>query len=125
MRPLMKAGQLISPTYLDWVRGLPCSGCGKEPRNEAHHFPSKGASGGTNDIHVLSVCHSCHRRAEGATVLMNGHRMPPISAEEQTAIVARTFMAFVERGRQHHVDQVMRDIRRWRESVVFTELVPE
>lgn len=51
--------------------------------------------------------------------------MPPIPAEEQTALVTATFMAFVERGRQHQVDQVLRDIRRWRESVVFTELVTE
>lgn len=123
--PILKDGKLLSPTYSEYIRALPCAICGRAPRSQQHHWPTKGAGGTTNDIHSFPVCNDDHRRCEGATVLMSGRRMPPIPAEEQTAIVARTFMAFVERGRQHHVDQVLRDIRRWRESVVFTELVPE
>lgn len=124
--PMMKDGELLSPTYLDFVRSLPCAVCCRQPRNEAHHYPSRGASGATNDLRSMPVCRECHLRCEGANVVVGGRRMPPVPAAEQAALVAATFFKFLEgAGRWHVVEQVLRDIKRWRESRVFTEMVPE
>lgn len=122
---ISKSGELLSPTYLDHVRSLPCAFCQRPPRSQSHHWPTIGSAGSTNDTNALPACLWCHKRCHGETVLMDGKRMPPISVDEQTAMVALVFASFIKRGRQHKVDQVMSDIRRWRESVVFTELVPE
>ncbi len=124
-KPLMKAGELLSPTYSDWVRSQPCSVCGRPPRSEQHHHPGRGERGATHDVRSMPVCRWCHMRCEGQTVLderfNDREPMPPISEVDQRKRVAQTFLSFIETAPWQAVEHVLRDIKRWRDSRVWVE----
>lgn len=122
---ITKSGELLSPVYVEHIRSLACAFCNRAPRSQIHHWPTVGSAGTTDDTASLPACLWCHKRCHGETVIVDGKRMLAIPPGEQTAMVATVFAAFIKRGRWHAVEQVMRDLKRHRESVVFTELVPE
>lgn len=55
-------GRIEDRRYMDWVKTLPCCGCGA-PADDPHHITSVGLKGtGTKvpDYLVVPVCRDCH-----------------------------------------------------------------
>lgn len=99
-----KQGELLSPTYLEWVREQPCAFCpGDGASRDAHHFPTRGASGRTIDLLTASACRRCHQLCDVAE--HNGG----YSRERQRAAVAATWEAFLRRAPRELVHQVLRE----------------
>lgn len=113
---ILKHGDLLVPRYLDWVRALPCAHCGRQPRSEPHHFPSKGASGYTHDLRVTPLCAECHQRAHGQAVWFGNKRLAPLDGNLVTLYVAQTWQRFVEVAPWDTVELVMVEVRRWRSA---------
>jgi hypothetical protein len=112
--PISKHGDLIVQAYRDWVAKLPCAHCGRTPKSEVHHFPSRGASGYTFDLRVTPLCTECHQRAHGQSVWFGNKRLSPIDAGVQTLYVALTWQRFAEVAPLETVELVMVEVRRWR-----------
>lgn len=119
--PLMKDGDLISNAYREWVRSLPCACCGRSPRSEVQHAPTRGASGVTNDLKSHPACRRCHVRCGGQSVVERGQRLPPIPLADQLELVAATFARFWERAPWSTVEKVLVDVKAWRDSRVWIE----
>src|ERR1051325_10822813 len=48
--------------YKNWIRSLPCMGCGREARSEAAHTGSDGGmSMKESDYSCVPLCADCHR----------------------------------------------------------------
>lgn len=122
MTPIIKDGELLSRAYSEWVRSQSCAFCGKAPRSEQHHYPTRGASGATNDLRSAPACRNCHLRCGGQVVTVAGKRMQPYTAIDQAAVVASTFSAFWARAPWHVVLAVLEHIKEWRASRVFIEV---
>jgi hypothetical protein len=122
VEPILKHGELISATYREYVAAQRCAHCGREPKSEVHHFPGRGAAGVIFDLRTCPLCRECHVRAGGGSVWLGSKRLLPIDADKQTSYVAQTWQRFVERAPWAAVDQVFREIRRWREA--RGEMVP-
>jgi len=58
-----KANPTRSKAYRDFVKSLPCCGCGC-PADDPHHIIDAGLGGtmggNASDIHVLPMCRQCH-----------------------------------------------------------------
>jgi hypothetical protein len=120
--PIMKDGELLSPTYADWVRSLPCAFCGRPPRSEQHHYPNRGARGCINDIRSVPACRRCHIRCGGHAVVEKGKRHAPILSLEQELAVALTWLRFHETAPWLVVERVMVDVKTWRDSRIYVEV---
>ena len=60
---ILKANPTRSKAYRDFVKSLPCCGCGA-PAGDPHHIIDCGL-GGTmggkaSDIHTIPLCRKCH-----------------------------------------------------------------
>lgn len=119
--PIEKRGFLLSPSYTMWSRSLSCSVCGRQPPSEHNHAPTRGSLGSRNDLRGHPVCRRCHVRCGGETVVVDGFAMPPVTLEQQLVLVADTFALFWERASWLVVEQVLADIRAWRESRHFVD----
>lgn len=61
IRDLTKRQKIRSEPYLDYVRSLPCVGCGVQGRVHAHHcIADRHGSSKHADISVMPLCPSCH-----------------------------------------------------------------
>lgn len=61
IRDLTKLPKLRSEAYLEWVRSLPCCGCGIVGRNHAHHsIAYRHGSSKHSDLAAMSLCPACH-----------------------------------------------------------------
>lgn len=108
-----KNGDLESPTYLDWIRRQRCYFCDLQAPSSAHHWPTKGSLGYTNDLQTIPVCGRCHMRCHGETV-GEAERLLPIPRTEQHGAPAQCFWRFVTTATHHEYGQVMRELTRWR-----------
>ena len=88
--PIRKQGDLLSETYLAWVRTLDCAVCMAWAPSQPHHWPPKGRVGCTDDTRTMPVCVRCHRRCHGEKV----DGLAPIGTHEQTDAVNRTQIRF-------------------------------
>lgn len=122
--PIVKDGDLLSESFKEWLRGLPCAVCERPAPSEPQHAPTKGAAGSTNDLHAYPTCRKCHLRAEGITVNDHGLLLSPISLEERLDLVRKTWALFFSRAPWSVVEEVMADVKAWRESRVFIEEIP-
>jgi len=53
--------------YLEWIREMPCIGCGVEGRSEAAHTGTDGGmSMKASDYSCVPLCSGCHTQAPGA-----------------------------------------------------------
>jgi hypothetical protein len=120
MAPISKQGSLLCEVWLAFVRRMTCAFCDAPAPSQPHHFPPKGR-GTTDDSKTVPVCARCHMRCHGQRVEGKGS----IPEEEQRAAVAGVRSLFLERASDAEFKQYASDRRRWAESRVFTELVPE
>jgi hypothetical protein len=114
--PILKHGELVIAAYREWVATQSCSHCGRAPRSEVHHFPTRGASGVVFDLRTCPLCLECHRRAGGEIVWFGSKRLMPIDGDKQALYVAQTWQRFVERAPWDVVERVMAEVRRWRQE---------
>ena len=115
--PLAKDGRLESPTWLGFVRRLPCAFCDAPAPSAPHHYPQKRmGSANVDDSRTCPVCTPCHRRCEGEWV--NGN--PPIAHSDQNAAVLTTMASFIRHATAEEFAQFERDRRRWLEGRVFS-----
>jgi len=129
LRVRLVAGQpkpcrMEAPTYLEVVRCMPCSVCGKGvpfyvalaaaseamdlragAQSECNHHPGRGSSGGGSDFEVHPVCgpspFGCHGAITDEKPNEHGHR---VTVEERTRYVADTLLAVmvaIRHGRLH------------------------
>lgn len=62
IRDLSKRPKIVNPAYLDWVRSLPCCGCGIQGRLHAHHsIADRHSSAKHSDLAAMPLCPDCHR----------------------------------------------------------------
>jgi hypothetical protein len=122
--PLMKDGELLSPSYADWVRSDPCKSCSRPPHSEQNHAPTRGAHGCINDLQSHAVCRWCHIRCGGEWVVDRGKRLPPIPLEQQLLWVAETLFDFLGRAPADVLAKVLADIDAWRASRVYVQAIP-
>ena len=112
-----KSGRLESPTYLAWIRRQSCCQCFAHAPSEADHRPPKQMGGAhVNDLYTIPLCHVCHRRVTGDTVVMDGIKLPPVTVVNPDAITAHFFRRFMLEAPPLEVDQVVRDIRRFQDT---------
>lgn len=111
---ILKHGELLLPGYRAWARDQDCQHCRRGPRSDPHHYPTRGHSGVVFDLRICSLCSRCHRRAEGATVTVEGHRLGPIAPELQELYVMESWILFVERAPIAAVIDSMMAITDWR-----------
>lgn len=53
---------LKHPEYLDYVRALPCCGCGVHGQQQAHHnISGRYGSAKCSDFWTMPLCADCHR----------------------------------------------------------------
>lgn len=54
-------GRVEDRAYMDWVKTLPCCGCGV-PADDPHHITGIGKGMGSKvpDYFVIPVCRKCH-----------------------------------------------------------------
>lgn len=109
--PISKTCDLLSPTYLEWIRAQPChfgsEACGQ---TQPHHFPGKGRGGHTNDLATIPVCGVEHDRCHGITVVQRGIKRRPIPDALQHTAVLVTFWQFWEEAPISTKQLVMADI---------------
>jgi len=122
-KPQSKSGACRSPTYASWIRHQACAFCDHPAPSEHHHFPGRGRSGATNDLCSLPVCHLCHLRCGGQTVVdpANGERMGPIDEPMQEAFALGYFRRFFFTASQSDVAKVYEDLMKWRTSLVWID----
>lgn len=118
--PIAKSGSLNCKTWLAFVRRMGCAFCDAPAPSQAHHHPPKGR-GVTDDSKTIPVCVRCHMRCHGQLV----EGKAPLPAEEQVAAVNGVRSLFMERASEAEFKQYVADRRRWVDSRVFCELVPE
>lgn len=111
-----KDGRLESAVYLEFVRGLDCIHCNHPRRSEAHHYPPKGRRAAWSDLRVMPLCLRCHQRAHGQAVVDAGRRLEPISKYDQDSYTALTLQRFIDTAPWPMVEQVLRELKRWREG---------
>ena len=81
--------------FMDYVKGLPCVGCGASPPNDPHHHGKHGLSVKVRDTLCIPLCRTCHdsytdtyklpgmTRAATAQRLLDAQRMVLLSALAQ------------------------------------------
>ena len=63
----VRKGPPRDEAYKDWIRTLPCVGCGVRGRSEAAHTGSDGGmSMKSSDYSCVPICADCHTQAPGA-----------------------------------------------------------
>ena len=67
MRQWPKPVRYRNPSYLAWIRDMPCWGCGLPGPSDPHHVSMGDGSGGwgtkRSDLLTLPLCRSCHDRS--------------------------------------------------------------
>lgn len=120
MTAIPKDGHLYSPTFLSFVRNLPCCLCGSDPPSQAHHFPNK-ARGVTRDDKTLPVCAEDHRRCHGERLVVQRTdggpiRLGPVSESRQKKLVEITRLKFLEHASAEQFRAFANDRAAWLES---------
>lgn len=67
--------------YLQRVRGLECSSCGKAGPSQAHHVDQGGVGMKGPDTSTIPLCHACHARLEDI-----GHRRAEVEMKFSVAM---------------------------------------
>ena len=90
-----------APSFLDFVRTMPCASCGKPGPSEAHHFTTGGVAMKGSDYFVAPQCVECHRH----NVRDGGRSHYPGKTHEESALTlwrsaAKTMALYIEGARR-------------------------